>query len=99
MKEKAGETRPQEPKEEEDLAENCCETKQHKHCRIIGCSNVQISGDLLMRYFSRVLEIDKNKKRTVWEARKQMDISPLRSVMEWRKNVVGAAILAFSSVT
>lgn len=52
-----------------------------------------------MRYFSRVLEIDKNKKRTVWEVRKQMDISPLRSVMEWRKNVVGAAILAFSSVT
>lgn len=59
---------------------------------------MQISEDMLIRYFSRVLEINKSKRRTVWEVRKQMDIAPLRSVMEWKKNV-GAAILAFSSVT
>ena len=60
---------------------------------------MQIFEDMLIRYFSRVLEIDKSTRRTVWEVRKQMDIAPLRSVMEWKKNVVGAAILAFSSVT
>lgn len=43
---------------------------------------MQISEDMLIRYFSRVLEINKSKRRTVWEVRKQMDIAPLRSVME-----------------
>jgi hypothetical protein len=62
---------------------------------------VQSSQDLLMRYFSRVLEIHKSKRRTEWEVRK--DIFPLRSMMKMKKNVVGAAIASpnstFSLVT
>lgn len=50
-----------------------------------------------MRYFSRTLEIDKSKRRTVWEVRRQVDIFPLRSVVKWKKNVVGAAVASPNS--